>query len=131
MASKDKFRLSGKTSMRHPYQAEIVRKLSLEMFLGLRRAAQHSRIRDNKKSQFMSFSSEKTAAVFLAQLSGLSERYVKIYIKKILTGSAYGKASVIVSSAKNVSFIYKNKASQFCISFYYGVWDKARFPLHN
>ena len=133
-------RLSGKTSIRHPYQAEIVRNLPLEMFLCLKRAVQHSRKReitdyviysDNKKCQLMSFSSKKAVAVFLAQLSSWSERDVKCYFKKILTGRAHGKASVIVSAVTNFSFIYNMKASQFCISFHYGVWNKAGFPLHN
>ena len=121
-------RLSGKTSIGrlHVYQAEIVRSLHLETFLCRKRAVQHSRKReitdyvlysDNEKSQLMSFSSKKAVAVFLAQLSSWSERDVQCYFKKILTGRAHGKASVIVSAVRNFSFIYKMKASQFCIFF--------------
>lgn len=133
-------RLSGKTSIRSSYQAAIVRNLPLEMFLCLKRAVQHSIKReitdyviysDNKKSQLMSFSSKKAVAVFLAQLPSWRERDVKYYFKKILTGRAHGKASVIVSAVRNVSFIYNMKTSQLCISFHYGVWNKAGFPLHN
>lgn len=133
-------RLSGKISIRHPYQGEIVRNFPSEMFFALKTSVQHSRkeeitnnvfYNDNKNRNVMSFSSRKAVIVFLSLLSGYSETNVKGFFKKILAGRTHGKARVIVSCSKEFSFTYNIKTGQFCVSFHYGVWNKAGFPLHN
>lgn len=133
-------RLGGKVSIRHPYQGEIVRCLPLEIFLALKTSVQHSRRReitnnvvysDNKHQHVMSFSSRKAVIEFLSLLSCWPESDVKSCLKKSLAGRVHGIARVIVSCAKEFSLTYKIKSGQFCVSFYYGVWNKAGFPLHN
>ena len=71
-------RLSGRISIRKPYQGEIVRNFPFEMLLALKTSVQHSRkveitnvgYSDNKKQQVMSFSSKNDVIVLLSVLSG-------------------------------------------------------------
>lgn len=133
------FRLTGKTSIRNPYRSEIIRNIPLEVFLSLERAVRHSRKQEiannvthceNKKGHVMSFTSRKAVVLLLSMLSGLSETSVLSHFKRRLTGNTNGKAKVIVNSEKDFAFVYKIKPGQFIISFQYGVWNKAGFPLH-
>lgn len=118
-------RMSGRVSIRKPYQGEIVRNFPFEMFLALRTSVQHSRkskitdnvvYSNNKKQQAMSFSSKKAVIVLLSVLSVYSEVNVKGFFKRILTGRKHGKARVIVSCGQEFCFTYKIKTGQFCVS---------------
>ena len=133
-------RLTGRPSIRNPYQCEIQRNIPVDLFHCLKTGLQHSRIKnitdhvtyeDSKKDSVMSFISKEAVVIFLSQLSGLDESDVKEYLKKYLTGRVNGSATVIVNTGKKFEVIYKNKSSQLCIFFHYGVWNKAGFPLHN
>ena len=133
-------RLSGRVSIRKPYQGKIVRNFPFEMFHALKTSVQHSRkgeitnnvvYSDNKKQQVMSFSSKKAVIVLLSVLSGYSEIEVKGFFKKVLTGRKHGKAHVIVSYGQEFCFTYKIKTGQFCVSFHYGTWNKAGFAVYN
>ena len=123
-----------RVSIRKPYQGEIVRNFPFEMFYALKTSVQHSRkgeitnnvvYSDNKKQQVMSFSSKKAVIVLLSVLSGYSEINVKGFFKKVLPGRKHGKARVIVSYGQEFCFTYKIKTGQFCVSFHYGIWNKA------
>ena len=78
----------------------------------------------------MSFISKQAKVVFLSLLSGLDESDVKTHFKKYLTGRVNGKATILVNTRKKFEFIYKKKSLQLCIVLYYGIWNKAGFPLH-
>lgn len=86
---------------------------------------------ENKKGHVISFSSKKAVVALFSQLTGLNEPEVKGYFKKSLSGRVNGKASVIVNPVKDFAFLFKIKPSQCYITFHYGVWNKAGFPLHN
>ena len=133
------FRLTGRPSIRHPCQCEIQRNIPVDLFHCLKRALQHSRVNkitdhvtyeERSKDDVISFISKQAVVVFLSLLSGLDESDVKKYFKKYLTGRVNGKATIIVNTRKKFEFIYKKKSLQLCIVLYYGVWNKAGFPLH-
>ena len=134
------FRLTGRPSIRNPYQCEIQRNIPVDLFHCLKRALQHSRVNnitdhvtyeERSKDDVISFISKQAVVGFLSLLSGLDESDVKKYFKKYLTGRVNGKATIIVNTRKKFEFIYRKKSLQLCIVFHYGVWNKAGFPLHN
>lgn len=138
--SKIKGSLTRKPRIRNPYEAEIVRPMPLEVFLVLKRAVEHTRLNNittnvtfdhNNKAHVMSFSSVPAVICLFSQLSALSQTDVKSHLKISQSGRMHGKASVIVNTEKDFTFMFKIKPMQLNICFYYGMWNKAGFPLHH
>ncbi len=132
--------LKAKTSIRHPYKCEIIRSMPFEVMKLLKDGIMHSRKEDitknviycaNRKAHVLSFTSKDAGLALLSLLSNQTKSSVQSKFKKNLKGRVNGKAAVIISLEKDFAFIYKIKTSQLTISFRYGVWNKAGFPLHN
>ena len=106
----------------------------------LRNGILHSRIKEitknviycsNKRGHVLSFTSKDAVLLVLSTLSQKSTSYVGSRFNKNLKGRVNDRAAVIMSPEKDFSFVYKVKTSQLVISFRYGVWNQAGFPLHN
>ena len=132
--------LRPKPSIRHPYCCEVIRTLPFDVLKLLRNGILHSRMKEitenviycsNKRAHVLSFTSKDAVLLVLSTLSHKSTSYVESRFNKKLKGRVNGMAAVIVSPEKDFSFIYKVKTSQLVISFRYGVWNQAGFPLHN
>ena len=110
------------------------------MFLSLKRAVDHTRngevagnviSKENRKCHMMAFTSERAVTSLFSMLSGLSEAEVQSHFKRKITGRLNGRAAVIINAEKEVSLVYKVNLNQCMIEFYYGVWNRAGFPLHH
>ena len=130
-------RLARKTSIRNPFEGEIVRTIPLEVFLCLKRAVQHSRSREimdsvtfdkNSKAHVISFSTKEAVVFFFSHLTGLSAPAVTGYLKISQTGRFNGNTSVIVNMEKDFTFIYKIKPMQLCVCFHFGSLEQGRLP---
>ena len=133
-------RLAMKVSIRNPYHAEMLRNIPVEVFLSLKRAVDNTRngevagniIRDeNRKCHVMAFTSESAVTSLFSMLSGLSEAEIQPHFRRKLTGRINGRAAVIINGEKEFSLVYKVNLNQCIIEFYYGVWNRAGFPLHH
>ena len=132
--------LRPKPSIRHPYYCEVTRTMPFDVLKLLRNGILHSRIKEitenviycsNKKAHVLSFTSKDAVLLVLSTLSHKSTSYVESRFRKKLKGRLNGRAEVIISPENDFSFIYKVTSSQLVISFRYGVWNQAGFPLHS
>lgn len=133
-------RLAGKTSIKNPYQAEIVRSIPIEVFRCFKRAITHTRnkeindnvvLGDNKKKHVISFTSRVAVVSLFSLLSGMRDTEVMSHFDRSLVGRFNGNASIIIDTSKDFAFIYSINSSQLCIAYHYGVWNESGFPLHN
>ena len=78
----------------------------------------------------ISFTKREAVVKLFAILSGFEKVQVELFLRKVLKKRMKGVAEVIINE-KDFAFIYKKKSSQLSISFNYGIWICAGFPLHD
>ena len=120
------FRLTGRPSIRNLYQCEIQRNIPVDLFPCLKRALQHSRVKnitdhvtyeERSKDDVISFISKQAVVVFLSLFSGSDESDVKKYCKKYLTGRVNGVATIIVNTRKKF-VLYTGKRVYSCALYF-------------
>lgn len=128
------FRLTGRPSIRNLYQCEIQRNIPVDLFPCLKRALQHSGVKnitdhvtyeERSKDDVILSISKQAIVAFLSLFSGSDESDVKKYFKKYLTGRVNEVATIIVNTRKKFEFIYRKKGLQLCIVFHYGVCNRS------
>ena len=95
-------RLAMKVSIRDTYHSQILRNISLEVFLSLKRAVDHTRngevagnviSEENRKCHVLAFTSERAVTSLFSMLSGLSEAEVQFALQKEINWETKWKSS--------------------------------------
>lgn len=136
-------RLGGRVAFRRPYYGSISRSIPYDVFKVARRVLSENRdgsfyeprcyIKKNNRAEVLCFTSLYSLQKFLSTISALSIKEIKQYFCRQLKSRGREDHSVklLVDEDKQMAFTYIIKRGQLNITFQYGEWNTARYPLHN
>lgn len=110
-------RLSGRVSIRRPYQAEVARNIPIDVFSTCKMVVRDLAVEpdvyiaSNRKGEVISITSLDLLQKFIACISAMDGREVKRYLsRKLSSASRHNhKVALIVSEYKDFGLVYKKR----------------------